>query len=148
MKSRWRSRHGRRCRNCRTRCRRWPRKDFDRVENLRLHEFLPLHFVKHNIPGYNNFLPFRIPNLPLVRTSVSNQLSLLRMTIQLHTLLLRYMNICIATKNAKMDKIRFLPMPCLEGRLVVKSGSRRAAFEIDYSHRNLRLKVLQELTIC
>src|SRR5579859_5672907 len=132
MKSCWRSRHRRRCRNCRTQCRRWPRKDFDRVKNLRLHEFLPLHFVKHNIPGYNNFLPFRNPNLPLVRTSVSNQLSLLRMTIQLHTLLLRYMNKSIATKNTKVGEIRLLPMPCLEGCLVIKSGDRRVVFEIDY----------------
>src|SRR5579859_168897 len=148
MKSCWRSRHRRRCRNCRTRCRRWPRKDFDRVENLRLHEFLPLHFVKYNIPGYNNFLPFRNPNLQLVRTSVSNQLSLLRMTIQLHTLFLRYMNKSIATKNTKVGEIRVLPMPCLEGCLVIKRGGGRAVFEIDYSRRNLRPKVLREVTIC
>src|SRR5579859_7233016 len=147
MKSCWRSRHGRRCRNCRTQCRRWPRKDFDRVENLWLHEFLPLHLIKHNIPGYNNFLPFRNPNLPLVHTSVSNQLSFLRMTIQLHTLFLRYMNKSIATKNRKVGEIRLIPMPYLEGWLVVKSGGRRAVFEIDYSRRNLRPKVFRKLTI-
>src|SRR5579859_1088841 len=39
-------------------------------------------------------------------------------------------------------------MPCLEGCLVVKSGSRRAVFEIDYSRCNLCPKVLRKLTIC
>src|SRR5579859_7249387 len=146
MRSRGRRRHS--CRRCHARCGRWPRKDFDQVENLRLHEFLPLLLIKHNIPGYNNFFSRGDPNPPLIRASVPNQLSHFCMAIKLHTLFLRYMNKSIATKDAEMGKIRFLPMPCLEGRLVVKSRGRRAVLEVYHCCRDLRPKVLWKLTIC
>src|SRR5579859_1004614 len=54
----------------------------------------------------------------------------------------------IATKDTKMGEIRLLPMPCLEGHLVVESRGGRAVFEIYHRRRDFRPKVFQELTIC